>query len=101
MINHDETEIESLAEREVLKKINANCNSPVSVYAKIAADIISIRCDIFDHDGCKLFSKKISDAKDKYLKMANTLSEIILNDLGQDKINKLDELNDFDYTPST
>ena len=100
-INHNETEIESLAEREVLKKINANCNSPVSVYAKIAADIISIRCDIFDHDGCKLFSKKISDTKDKYLKMANTLSEIILNDLGQDKINKLDELNDFDYSPST
>ena len=33
--------------------------------------------------------------------MANTLSEMILNDLGQDKINKLDELNDFDYTPST
>ena len=101
LINHNETEIESLAEREVLKNINANCNSPVSVYAKTAAGIISIKCDILDHDGCKLFSKKISDAKDKYLKIANALSEMILNDLGQDKINKLDELNDFDYTPST
>ena len=74
--------------------------APNYLCKKIAADI-SIRWISFDHDGCKLFSKKISDAKDKYLKMANTLSEIILNDLGQDKINKLDELNDFDYSPST
>ena len=29
-INHYETEIESLTERQVLKNINANCNSPIS-----------------------------------------------------------------------
>ena len=43
----------------------------------------------------------MSDSKENNLKIADTLSEIILNDLGQEKINKLDELNDFDYTPST
>ena len=55
VINHSETEIESIAERQVLKKINANCNSPVSVYAKIENDMISVQCDIFDHDGNRLF----------------------------------------------
>jgi hydroxymethylbilane synthase len=100
-INHYETEIESLTERYVLKKINANCNSPVSVYAKIADNMIAVQCDIFDHDGIKLFSEIISDEKDNYIKIGNTLAKTILNDLGQEKINKLNELNDFDYSPST
>ena len=39
--------------------------------------------------------------KENNLKIADKLSELILNDLGQDKINKLDELNDFDYSPSS
>ena len=99
LINHEKTEIESLTERQVLKNINANCNSPISVYAKITDNMISVKCDIFDHDGSKIFSKKTEDAKNRYLKIATTLSKTILNDLGQDKINKLDELNDFNYTP--
>ena len=101
LINHKETEVESLTERQVLKNINANCNSPVSVYAKISENIITVKCEIFDHDGNKLFSKEIVDKKDNSLIVANTLSKKILDDIGQDKINKLDELNDFDYSPST
>ena len=100
-INHYETEIESLTERQVLKNINANCNSPISVYAKIADNMILVKCDIFDHDGIKLFSRKISDEKDNHATIANTLAETILNDIGQEKINKLNKLNDFDYSPST
>ena len=34
-INHKDTEIECRSEREVLRIINANCNSPISVHAKI------------------------------------------------------------------
>ena len=100
-INHNETEIESLTERQVLKNINANCNSPVSVYAKIFENTLLLKCDIFDHDGNKLFSKKMSENKENNLKIADKLSELILHDIGQDKINKLDELNDFDYSPSS
>ena len=100
-INHYETEMESLTERQVLKNINANCNSPISVYAKIADNMILVKCDIFDHDGIKLLSRKISDEKDNHATIANTLAETILNDIGQEKINKLNELNDFDYSPST
>ena len=61
--------------------------------------MISVKCEIFDHDGSKIFSKKIKDEKNKYFNMAKSLSQTILYDIGQDKINKLDELNDFDYTP--
>ena len=99
LINHKDTEIESLTERQVLKNINANCNSPVSVYAKIIENKISVKCDIFNHDGDKIFSKIISDEKNNNKEIANMLSETILDDLGQDKINKLNELNDFNYTP--
>ena len=63
--------------------------------------MIAVQCDIFDHDGIKLFSEIISDEKDNYIKIGNTLAKTILNDLGQEKINKLNELNDFDYSPST
>ena len=99
LINHSETEMESIAERQILKKINANCNSPVSVYAKIVNDMISVQCVIFDHDGNKLFSNKIFKRKENYIKIANILSQEILNDLGQERINKLNELDDFNYTP--
>ena len=99
LINHSETEMESIAERQILKKINANCNSPVSVYAKIVNDMISVQCIIFDHDGNKLFSNKIFKRKENYIKIANILSQEILNDLGQERINKLNELDDFNYAP--
>tara|TARA_B000000532_G_C18834145_1_gene391740 strand:+ start:195 stop:1157 length:963 start_codon:yes stop_codon:yes gene_type:complete len=99
LINHHKTEIESLTEREVLKKINANCNSPISVYAKITDNMISLKCDIYDHEGNKLFSNKIFDEKNQYERLANNLAKLILDDIGQEKIDKLDELDDFDYAP--
>ncbi len=99
IINHHETEIASLTERKVLKNINANCNSPISVYVKIKDNIIIIKCEIFDHDGLKIFSKDISDVKDKHLSLADELSKTILKDVGQEKINKLNNINDFNYSP--
>ncbi len=99
IINHYETEIESITERKVLKDIKANCNSPISVYAKTKNDILIIRCEIFDHDGFKIFSKIISDDKKRYLNLADKLVRAILEDVGQDKINKLNNLDDFNYAP--
>ena len=98
IINHHETEIASLTERKVLKTIKANCNSPISVYAKIKDDIIIIKCEIFDHNGLKIFSKDISDVKNKHLSLADELSQTILKDVGQEKINKLNNINDFNYS---
>ena len=83
----------------MLKGIKANCNSPISVYAKIVDEEIFLTCEIYDHLGKKIFSKKLSDKKKDHIKMANKLADEILINLGQDKINQLEELHDFNYTP--
>ena len=99
-VNHAQTQLECLAERRVLKNINANCNSPVSIYAKIIESNMSLRFEIFDHDGNKIFKKLLTDSKQNYLKLSDRLSDEIINALGQTKIDELDNLkNDFDYTP--
>jgi len=95
------SEEESTAERLVLKKINANCNSPVSIYANINKNNITIKFEIFDHHGNKIFKKSKEDTKENYVKLCDELGEEIINAVGQTKINELDNLkSDFDYTPS-
>ena len=85
---------------KVLHTINANCNSPVSIYAKIIQDKITLEFEIFDHQGNKIFKKSLADEKQKYLNLSDKLSEEIVSNLGQEKIDELDKLkNDFDYTP--
>ncbi len=99
-VNNTQTQMECMSERRVLKNINANCNSPVSIYAKIIKDKITLEFEIFDHQGNKIFKKSIADDKQKYLNLSDKLSEEIVSNLGQEKIDELDKLkNDFDYTP--
>jgi hydroxymethylbilane synthase len=99
-INHQETEILCSAERRVLKAINANCNSPVSVYAKLEDKEIIIQSILYDHDGAQLFSDQVNGPKEESINIANQLGEKILNDVGKERINQLDFLkNDFNYSP--
>ena len=99
-INDPQTQTECMAERRVLKKINANCNSPVSIYATIRENNIILNFEMFDHEGNKLFKKIVSDTKQNYLNLSDELSDQIINTIGQIKIDELDNLkNDFDYTP--
>ena len=100
-INDLQTQTECMAERRVLKNINANCNSPVSIYANINKNNITIQFEIFDHHGNKIFEKSKEDLKENYVKLCDELGEEIINTVGQTKINELDNLkSDFDYTPS-
>jgi len=99
-MNHRPTEIACSAEREVLKVINANCNSPVSVYAKITENDISIRCQLFDHNGLLLFNESISGCIEKSMSLAKEIGKKIIDQIGQERINELEILkNDFNYTP--
>ena len=99
-INHSKTEIECRSEREILKMINANCNSPISVYAEINDNQIVISCELFEHDGRKLFSNSIKGDKDQSIALSHSLANEILSSVGKQKINQLDKLeNDFNYTP--
>ena len=96
-LNDKNTQIECSAERRILKLIKANCNSPVSVYAKIVNDNMNIRFQILDHDG-KLFKKNIVSNKSDYKNVCSSLAKDIIEKVGQ-KIDELDKLDDFNYTP--
>jgi len=99
-INDNQTEIECLTERRVLKNINANCNSPVSVYAKIMNGKIKIWFELYDHRGRKIFKKNVSADKNNNFELSDMLSKEVIETVGQKKINELDELkDDFNYTP--
>ena len=99
-INHKDTEIECQSEREVLRIINANCNSPISVHAKINDNQIVIASELFDHDGKKLFSNTIKGKIDQSLTLCHSMGQEILSTVGAIKINQLDKLkDDFNYTP--
>ena len=100
-INHQNTELACSAEREVLRSINANCNSPVSVYANIEKKEISIQCQLFDHNGSLLFNESIEGATENNLLIAQELGKKIIDQIGQERINELDILkDDFNYTPA-
>ncbi len=99
-INNKNSEMTNIAERQFLRTINANCNSPVGVKAEITKKNIIINCHILSHDGNLLFDYCLKDEINKFNDIGNELGKIAIEKLGQDKINKLDELkNDFDYTP--
>jgi len=99
-INHLATQTECTAERNILKTINANCNSPISVYAKIKNDLIQIKCDFFDHNGTCLFRECLEGPAEQSLKLSLELGRNIIKQVGQNKINQLNVLdNDFNYTP--
>lgn len=99
-LNHDPTEQRCRAERGVLRLINANCNSPIGMLAELDDDKLLIRCDIFDHDGNKLYTNTIKNFLSKSNDIIQEMGEDILSSLGQNTIDNLDKLNnDFNYTP--
>ncbi len=99
-INDLKTQTECMAERKVLRNINANCNSPVSIYANINENNISLKFEMFDHLGNKIFKKLKEGLKENYLSLCDELVKEIIDVVGLTKINELDNLkSDFNYTP--
>lgn len=99
-INNLNTQIQCIAERNVLKTINANCNSPISVVAKILKNEIQIKVQLLDHLGKIIFVKTYRDLKDKYEELSEAIGNEIIRKVGEKKIDQLNNLeNDFDYTP--
>ena len=99
-VNQTETNIIAETEREVLRLIGANCNSPVSVLAQIKRNKIELACQILDHHGNLLFKGFETDDQTNSMKLAYQMSEQILSVVGQKNIDDLDNLkDDFDYSP--
>ena len=67
-VNHKETYNCAIAERNVLKVLEGDCETAVGVYASIHKDKISIISELFSLDGSKKFFRKsegnISDFKE-------------------------------------
>ena len=99
-VNNVNTQIQCIAERNVLKIINANCNSPISVVAKILKNEIQIKVQLLDHLGEMIFVKTYRDVKDKYEELSAAIGNEIIREVGEKNIEQLNNLeNDFDYTP--
>ena len=99
-VNNVNTQIQCIAERNVLKIINANCNSPISVVAKILKNEIQIKVQLLDHLGEMIFVKTYRDVKNKYEKLSAEIGNEIIREVGEKQIEQLNNLeNDFDYTP--
>ena len=100
-LNNLNTQTECLAERKILKIINANCNSPVSVVSKIIKSEIEIKVQFLNHFGVNLFSKTYRDLKHNYSQLSDLIGHEIINEVGKKQIEKLNSLeNDFDYAPA-
>ena len=62
--------------------INANCNSPISVHANIIENQIVIACELFDHDGKKLFSNSIKGEINQSLTLSQSMGQEIVSSVG-------------------
>jgi len=98
-LNHQLTEDLCSIERDVLIEIKANCNSPIGILATNENNRIKLKCDIFNHDGNKIYSNTLFDIYSQTSEIGKKMGKDILLNLGQKKIDNLDILkNDFDYT---
>ncbi len=99
-INNVNSEITNTSERSFLETIKANCNSPVSVCAKIDNEKLFIQSQIYSHKGEIIFNENVSGETDNGKNIGRQLGETAIYQLGQDKINELDFFeDDFNYTP--
>jgi hydroxymethylbilane synthase len=99
-LNHSLTEANCKIERDVLRTIKANCNSPIGVFAKEVDGLIHLHCNVFNHHGKKIFSSKVKKLHSQSNLLGIEMGNDILSSLGQSVIDNLDNLeNDFDYTP--
>ncbi len=99
-INDVQTKVTVSAERSFLKTINANCNSPVSVYAKLENQQLNMQCQILSHNGELMFNESMNCTPEESESIGKELGHNAIQKLGQDTIDKLHKLeNDFNYTP--
>lgn len=98
--NHEHSSIIGNAERRVLEILNANCNSPISVYASIQGGIINLKAEIFSHNGKEKHFAVKSGRIDESISLASKLGDVIVEQVGINYIKELDILrDDFNYTP--
>ena len=93
----------------ISKFINHNFTKLIEIYdggiKEFGTGVLSFKCSDSENKMDDIHTnrefvptKDISDVKHKHLELADELSQTILKDVGQEKINKLNNINDFNYS---
>ena len=98
--NHKNASIVGNLERNVLEVLQANCNSPVGVFASINHKKINLKVELFSHDGKEKYIAEGSANIDEHKELATKVGNMIIDQVGIEFIKELDILkDDFNYTP--
>ena len=99
--NNQNSSIIGLSERTVLETLQANCNSPVGVFASInQKKEFIIKVELFSHNGKEKYFTEVAGKIEDADKLAREAGDIIINKVGYNYIKKLDILrDDFNYSP--
>ena len=99
--NNKNSSIIGIAERNVLAVLNANCNSPIGVLAKIDhKNFFAIKAELFSHDGNEMYKANASGILNESTNLAKEIGNNLISQVGIDYIKELDILrNDFNYSP--
>ena len=98
--NHKNASIVGNLERNVLEVLQANCNSPVGVFASINHKKINLKVELFSHDGKEKYIAEGSANIDEHRELATKVGNKIIDQVGIEFIKELDILkDDFNYTP--
>lgn len=76
-INHDETEINILAERAFLKRMEGGCSIPVFAMATTEADQLTIRGGVISLNGKQCIQEVLTDQKDNNIALGIQLADLI------------------------
>jgi len=74
-INNEESRILANAEREVLKILEGDCNTPIGVYAKIENEKINLKTELFSVDGNERYFVNESGEKKSFLNLSQSIGE--------------------------
>tara|TARA_B100002052_G_C15815577_1_gene568052 strand:- start:395 stop:1306 length:912 start_codon:yes stop_codon:yes gene_type:complete len=74
-INDEDTRILANSEREVLKILEGDCDTPIGVYAKISNEKINLKTELFSVDGSERFYMNESDEKKSFLSLSKNIGE--------------------------
>ena len=87
-------------ERKVLEVLHANCNSPIGVLASINDDTLTLKVELFSHDGNEKYIADVSGSIEESINLADRAGSMIIDQVGIDYIKNLDILkDDFNYSP--
>tara|TARA_B100001093_G_C26658907_1_gene940894 strand:- start:51 stop:1007 length:957 start_codon:yes stop_codon:yes gene_type:complete len=89
-----------IAERKVLEVLRANCNSPIGALASINDDTITLKVELFSHNGKENYVAEASANIKETVNLATRVGNMIIDQVGIDYVKNLDILkDDFNYTP--